>query len=507
MDEARRRGASGRLDLLVVLFAVVLLGLWRIVLVQAGPDGDSDAYAHHVIARQLLADPTDLRVQWVWLPLFHYLQVIPIACGATLDTIRYANVAVWGGVALLVYARTRRCERALGTWSARVAPVAAALFCALSAIGMQMGTTGQPEPLFCLALLAVVEAQDRRAFVAAACLLTAACLLRYEAWAVLPVVAYSAYASRAVDASSDGPRRFTRWLPVVLPILAILGWATLRRPVDGGWFAFLRQTREFANGALNAKSSLDEGVGRVALDSIYYAVQIPMRVMGLALVLVPLGLLRTWRTQGPLFVLVYAACLGFLTLTWIMRSSLGLERHFVALVPFYAIAAGNGLAQVIDVAYARKRGLARAAWLVVAAALGVVGLGASVLLLDSWMHDWRGAMEGAFHPQIALGAYLRSLPPQPIIFCDESTVEILSGLDRHRFDRHRVDEPGEPARVIEAARAGGIAYVATWTGEVKKLGPIGDVSFIAPEERPDDVKEDDTLRVLRVTRPTPQSNQ
>src|SRR6185436_19606504 len=56
-----------------------------------GPDPDTDAYGHYVIARQFLQTPLDLHIHWVWLPLYHLLLAAGIAAGATLDHVRYAT--------------------------------------------------------------------------------------------------------------------------------------------------------------------------------------------------------------------------------------------------------------------------------------------------------------------------------------------------------------------------------------------------------------------------------
>ena len=46
-----------RLPVVALAIAVVALAAWRVVCVLAGPDVDTDAYAHHMIARAILADP------------------------------------------------------------------------------------------------------------------------------------------------------------------------------------------------------------------------------------------------------------------------------------------------------------------------------------------------------------------------------------------------------------------------------------------------------------------
>ena len=117
----------------VTALALALLGLaaWRAACVLAGPDIDTDAYAHHMIARAILADPHDLAVHWVWLPLFHYLQVPLVALGGTMNDVRWANVALVGGAARRPLRVRARAPRAPGR--RRCAPSATALLAALFA--------------------------------------------------------------------------------------------------------------------------------------------------------------------------------------------------------------------------------------------------------------------------------------------------------------------------------------------------------------------------------------
>src|SRR5215472_18920771 len=95
------------------VLAIAMLGLawWRAACVLAGPDIDTDAYAHHMIARAILADPRDLAVHWVWLPLFHYLQVPLVAMGGTMDHLRWANVALMAVLPCMLFAYVRATAR------------------------------------------------------------------------------------------------------------------------------------------------------------------------------------------------------------------------------------------------------------------------------------------------------------------------------------------------------------------------------------------------------------
>ncbi len=243
--------------------------------------------------------------------------------------------------------------------------------------------------------------------------------------------------------------------------------------MDGHWFGFLRQTRDFANDATHTRLG-------AAKDALYYPAWVPYRVMGSALPLVPLGIVRTWRQQGARFTLVQLACLGFVSLTWVMRSSLGLDRHFVCIVPLYATFAAQGAAALAD---ALARGTKSAALgRALAAPVTLLMLMGLYVQLDVWMGNWRGALEHGWPERAALGAYLRSLPGEPKVYCDDATLELLSGLDRRRFDRHRTDDPHTWDLVAEDAQRGratadrnGEVYVATWRRKLEGHEDAGEI--------------------------------
>src|SRR5580700_4879529 len=130
-----------RLPVLALAFAVLALAAWRAACVLAGPDIDTDAYAHHMIARAILADPGDLAVHWVWLPLFHYAQVPLVSLGGTMQDVRWVDVALSAALPVALYAYVARTSRAADS---AMAPASTALLAAVVAaacpIAMQMGT-------------------------------------------------------------------------------------------------------------------------------------------------------------------------------------------------------------------------------------------------------------------------------------------------------------------------------------------------------------------------------
>jgi hypothetical protein len=498
-----------------LILAVVALAIWRAACVLAGPDIDTDAYAHHMIARAILADPGDLAVHWVWLPLFHYLQAPFVAAGGTMNGVRWFNVALTAALPIVLFQYVRVTTGRRGSAHAALAPDGIALLAALVAatcpIAMQMGTTAQPEPLFAFVMLALAIAYEEGRTGAAAAWLSVAVLLRYEAWASLAVIASIQVGERLAAMPrvrswirlrrSSARRSQDGWLVVAAPVALILAWAALRRPVDGQWFGFVRQTHEFASQvAENRGGALPRGLLGLAEDVFYYPVFVAWRVMGPALPLAALGIGRTVREQGARFVAVLAACLAFVTLSWVRRSSLGLDRHFVVVVPLYAVFAAQGAAVVADAAarVARSRrgeGAAAVVGRATGSVLAVACVAGMCVLLRVWMGFWQGSVARGWPDREAVGAALRALPATSTIFCDDATLEILSGLDRRRFDRHWLDDPATWDRVEQVAHSDGDAYVATWRRKVAAHEGEGVVVLQAGTSADDPLAGVEILRV------------
>jgi hypothetical protein len=498
----------------VLAIAIVALAVWRLKCVFAGPEVDTDAYAHHIIARAILADPRDLAVHWVWLPVFHYLQVPLVALGGRLRDVRCLNVLLSAALPVVLYRYVRRtAQRGESGITPEATGLLAALFAAACPIAMQMGTTGQPEPLFALLVLGVaITYQDRR-YGAAAWLLAIAAGLRYEAWAAVATIA-AIYVVESLWRRRKGlaqePEGWRALVIVGASVAVVVAWATLRKPFDGRWFGFLRETKQFANGVAHQGSALDAGFAALAHSAIYYPYTVALRVFGyvtgdvtlpLPLLLVPFGVVKTVREQGARFVLVLASALGFISFTWMMRSSLGLDRHFVVVVALYATFAAQGVAVIAGwVAWIAKRfhlptAVSAATGRCVGAVVGVLSLGALMMGLDQWMGFWTASVARGWPMRERVGAFLRTLPEGAPIYCDDATIEILSGLDRRRFDRHWVDDPHTWELITNAAQAPGAVYVATWTDKMRGHESTGDFVYRARENQDDPASEISVLRV------------
>jgi hypothetical protein len=454
-----------------VLLLVLVTALWRLSLIQLGPDADSDAYGHHLAARHLFVDASNQAVHWVWLPLFHWLQLPVLAAGGSIQWVRTLNVGVWALVplvlmGLLAWPRSVRHGGPTARSVDWITAASAAAILALCPLGMQLGTTAQPEPLFTLLLVGFAWAQERRRRGVAALLLSALVLLRYEAWAVLIGSAALIIAQallRARKQARDGNQRRS-WLArlardgmvVALPFVAILVWAAVRAPFDGGrYFAFLTDTHDFARHAIGepAPSSALETLRAL----VHYPLFVAARTFGVGIVLVPFGVARLLREQR--WLLLSGTCvLGFITLGHATHATLGLERHFVAVLPLYAALMACGarsLAGSIEKALERQPRLHGLADSATRAALQIA-LGGALLLsvydrAVPWLRHWSVDIATRFEAEAELARALDGVPERARIFCDNPIVEGLVRFRGDHVERGKLDDAAFRSRVLAAA--------------------------------------------------------
>ncbi len=322
----------------------------------------------------------------------------------------------------------------------------AALIVAACPIAMQMGTTAQPEPLFALLVFCVAVAFQEGRYGRAASALAAAVLLRYEAWACLAVITVIV----AADWRHPEKRRGRAWITIVLPVSAIAVWALrsgARSMVDGLASWVRRESSRRAS--FTKRARFDRETSGTSSTCSTHPLFVPYRVMGSPLA--AFSGARTVRQQGPRFVLVLASSLGFITLTWLLRSSLGLDRHFVVVVPLYAIFAAQGANAIGDGAarwLARLRpepgeaGRMATVGRALGGGLSALSLAGLLVMLGIWMGFWRASLVRGF-PRTC-GDRKNICEPCPARRGSSATMrrsKSLSGLDRHRFDRHWIDDP------------------------------------------------------------------
>jgi hypothetical protein len=488
-----------------VLGLVLVTAGWRLTLIQLGPDADSDSYGHHLAARHLFVDPSNQAAHWVWLPLFHWLQLPLLAAGGSIQWVRTLNVVLWALVPLALFALLARSRRGNTASHDIIAATGAALILTLSALGMQLGTTAQPEPLFTLLLVAFSWAQERRQRLVAALLLTAMVLLRYEAWAVLLGTALLVLSDtlRARRAGSWRSALGMDALVVVMPALAIVSWALVRAPFDGGrYFAFVTDTHDFARSATAAAS----GSGDTLRALVQYPLFVAARTLGAGIALVPFGVARLLREQRWL-ALSGVSVLAFITLGHATRATLGLERHFVAVLPMYAALMAFG---ALALAESLQRALAaspRLRFLCDAATRDLLQVALSGALLFGvydrtlpWLRHWSDAIATRFAAEAAVARALDGAPDAARIYCDSPIIEGLVRFRGDRVQRGALADAEFRARILEAAQTGDV-YVGAALEHVAQAALPGKITFRAertPSREPSPWDAQGDLVVLHV---------
>lgn len=514
----------------VGVLAAIALAALRLDLLHAGPDLDGDAYGHAIIGRTLLANPTDLRQHWVWLPLWHFCYAGLHLLGGGLQAMRKIDVALSSLqplllVAALAPAKKRDSSPELSTGEilgsgasprrddvrALAVRCLAPLLLLLFPFAIEHGQTGEPEPLFAALLLGAVVLVDRPGLgghLLAAVLLSLACVLRYEAWSTLPAFGLAAllYAapSRKVAGTDGGEEpakaraAYTRFLAVIVPGMTIIAWIFAHRAQYGEFFAFAKENAKFV------ESARKSGVG--VLDPFYkgitwYPIRLPWHqlgpLVGFAFVggagyCAPLRR-RAERREGLAFAIVGPALLAFITWGWVRGQHLGLLRHFFAVLPFYAALLAHGI--VAFVAFLARRlplaivvrGRPLRAWTGASVAVAIVASLTAYSVMEKVIPhqvNLRLIHQNAWKEERIAADILRRERPVRI-FCDVAQTEVLSGFHGEEFSRAWVFDV-DAAWVDEEAAKGKVLIVAP-KDHFGKLTGVGEVLY-----------EGERLRVVRV---------
>lgn len=310
----------------VFVFAVCAAAFaLRLMLIQAGPDIDGDVYGHFGIGLKLREDPFDVDVHWVWLPLWHYAFALLDWLGGGIQTMRWIDAVLSSLIPALLALLLHRAKRE------PLAVCAAALLSVASPFVLDHGQSGEPETVFCLLLLgaAWLWQSKKPAFVGLCYAL--ACLLRYECWVLLPVLAYVSWRE---------PQK-RGWLAWLLPGLAVAAWVLVRWRSDGELLAFIAKNRAFVKDAQLHGVGVPEPLHRALM---LYTARIPWLEWGPIVLAAPLGAFAFWRSAPRLVKWPALVLLCFITYGWVRGQHLGLPRHFFAMVPAFAWMMAEGVA-------------------------------------------------------------------------------------------------------------------------------------------------------------------
>ncbi len=471
-----------------ILFSIVLIiMLWQYYFITGFPDVDTDAYIHHTIARQIILSPEDLSIHWVWLPLFHYLSAGAILIGANMDSIRISNMFIWAIMPFLLFYLTYKKNSDNSLFVAFVSSV----LCALFPVGILMGTTAQPESLFALLLLLFIISVSKGKYILSSIILTFACMLRYEAWVII-LISFILYLA---DLRKSKKVLSKKTLNFLLPGLAIIIWAFLREPFDGKLFGFLFQTQQFASDALQERNSFQGGIIKVVWDFIHYPIIIPFLFSGINLVFITFGIKRCakenkWLLYSGLGILI------FITLSWMMKSNLGLNRHFVALIPLYSVLTAYGMQNVIEHLNGSSLKSNFLKKINIRNSLLAAVFISCMIYLTMWLYIWSNNYESGYPEKKTTAEFLRNIPDSNTIFCNDAIVEIFSEIDYRRFNRTWLEDNTDASEIIfQTAKKENYVCVVIPDNKWKNIRGIGEILYQSPMEK----NTNQRLLILKVT--------
>jgi hypothetical protein len=426
---ARRRAGWVALALVVAWVTAVRLGV-----LAAGPDPDIDGYAHFQIARRLVSEWRDLKIHWVWLPLWHLVDLVCDALGGGFVAVRAFSLVCSAASSFALAALLQRHfdeNPSPRTWlveAESVLPFGAGAAHALWPQNLSAGASAEPEALFQLLTLAAMLAWQRHRWNLVAVALSLAVLLRYEAWPLVAVFfAMGAYARR-LRASA------VAW---AAPSAAVALWVLLHRWNTGEWFWFLRENRAYVARAWGEFALATRPLPKIAHPWLWYPYTVPFLSARAWLWCVAPGLPWLALRAPRALVIPSVSLLAVVVGVWVTRRNLGLERHFTVLIPLYATAFAAGVAVPVGALVGwlstRRTAVTRAA-VVLATVCVCVGFAKARTRKRAML--LRGHAEAAFVSERAAARVIREGAREgATVYTAAAVVEVLTGLDGARFIR------------------------------------------------------------------------
>lgn len=210
----------------IILVSVVAF-ISRLIYVLLIVDPQYDGYSRFLKGIYLISNPYDFNVNWVWPPLFQYLNAALYWLTHSYLTVRVFSTICGTSSVLLTYKLTLRISK-----SEKAALVASSLM-TFNPLTFFYDTTGMTQALFTLLFLLAIYLFVDDHFLVASIPLALACLIRYEAW-FLALIFY------ILVLVQKRQKLRTVILSSLFPLFAVLSWIYINYIVYGNAFYFLQ---------------------------------------------------------------------------------------------------------------------------------------------------------------------------------------------------------------------------------------------------------------------------
>jgi uncharacterized membrane protein len=441
-----------------LLFVVAAGFLGRLIYMLLTVDHAFDGYSRFIKGIDLLSNPYDLQIHWVWLPLFQYLDAAFYWLTRSYVSVRVFST-VCGTLSLVIIYKL-----AFAVFKERKLALMVSSVMALNPLIFVYDTTGMTETFFTLLLLSATYffVVDRTLLFSL--FLGLACLVRYEAWFIAPIFYVLALFQKRKKLS-------TIFAAALVPLCSMLAWLYANYVFYGDALSFVQMLNRYVASRRQdfpiISSFLPQEaqyLNLVALLAplwyivIYFIFLTPQVFLGAIRGLAKFG--KKSRDTTTLGVIAFSY-VSLLTLLTVAGLSEGWFRYSIPMMPVLIVFASRYVAD-------RKLGVKKF----------VALTSISSLIILSVFGVWS---QSTMEPAVETGDWLRENADEGNILCVNAPIIILSHLPRERFI-YFWERSVSQEYFHQFLAANNIKYVVSEYGTLSHLNQNSTVAFVSSGE-------------------------
>ena len=439
--------------------SVVTAGfLGRLIYTLLTVDHAYDGYSRFIKGIDLLSNPCDLQIHWVWLPLFQYLNAAFYWLTRSYVSIRIFST-VCGTLSLVIIYKL-----AFAVFKEHKLALMASSIMALNPLIFVYDTTGMTETFFTLLLLSATYffVVDRTLLFSL--FLGLACLVRYEAWFIAPIFYIFALFQKRQKLS-------TIFAAALIPLCSMFAWLYANHVFYGDALSFVhilnryvisrRQDFPIISSFLPQEAQYLNLVALLAplwYIITYFIFLTPQVFLGAIRGLAKFG--KKSRDTTTLAVIAFSY-VSLLTLLTVAGFSEGWFRYSIPMMPILIVFASRYVAD-------RKLGMKKF----------VALTSISSLMILSVFGVWS---QNTMEPTVETSDWLRENANEGNILCVNAPIIILSNLPRDRFI-YFWDKNVSQEYFHQFLETNNIKYVVSEYGTLSHLNQNSTIAFVSGGE-------------------------